>query len=389
MKEINLNSFAIAIFLCANPIAWTISFLPNAIVFITLFSWLLLIYNKQFLKFLRVAGYIHWFVLATICVFLISMNVNTTDSLIEYFTFFIICGITGVYFSQLKFSIKKIFQYIAMIAVFLSIFVYNIDFGDPTNESVDYGMWMGVSYGVLRFILALLVVLLLYYKEYKVITQLTFIGAIVIYSLIYSSYASRGALFSIVVFLSCYYLLKETSLIRKKTIVFIGVLFIIFATFRLKEVFLFLITIFDSLNIQVLALDKILLLLEYGDFDNGRNDLIEKGLEGVYHSPFYGNGIAGFENKFGSGYYVHNVFIQILYEGGFILFIPVLIVFLASGYLLLKSSIEKEIKIFITFLFCAGIIELLFSNVYWKSVFFWFYIFYVINILRKINLKKI
>ena len=380
MREENFNSLAIAIFLCANPIAWIIPFVPKAIVFIIILSWLIVFLGKKRTILFQMPIYHYVFIAATCFIFLISLLNNYTESIIEYFTFFLVCGITGVFYSQLRFSIRKVFYYLCCISVVLVYFVSQINFGDPSIESVDYGMWMGVSYGLLRLVLAIIAVLLLYRKNLKKLHVIILCLTLIFYSTIYFKYSSRGALFAIICFLFVYYFIQRGKVVRKKITLFITCLAAIFIFFNFKFFLSSLVSFLLVFGISVKALDKVLMLSGSGDFDNGRGALIDKGLNGIYSSPLIGNGFASFERMYGDGYYVHNVFVQILYEGGIILFIPILFILIQGVRCIFNKGLLFEERVFVLFLFCAGLIELFFSSVYWKSVFFWFFIFYSLKL---------
>lgn len=381
MKEEKLNSLAVAIFLCANPLAWVFSFIPGGLVFIVVFSWLIVIANGQTLKIASAPLYTHIFILSTFAFFILSSQINrNTSAIFEYFSFFILFGITGVYFSHLKFSIKQTFEYIAIISVLLALFIYNIDFGDPSIETVDYGMWMGISYGSLRLALSLLVMLFLYYNDHSWWQKCLLIGTLIIYVSIYSNYATRGAMLAILFFCVSYFAIRESSdLKRRATMLVTGVLLLV-VTVNFENTIISINQLLYSLNFEVKALAKIETLLALGNMDNGRDQLVKMGLEGILSSPIIGNGIAGFEEK--HDWYVHNFLLQILYEGGILLLIPVgLVLVISIRYIYTKSYLTLDYQVFILFMFSAGLIELLFSNIYWKSVFFWFFIFFNIRLL--------
>ncbi|WP_353101111.1 O-antigen polymerase [Myroides odoratus] len=380
MREENFNSLAIAVFLCANPIAWLIPFIPKAIVFIIILSWLIVILGKKRVILFELSIYHYIFIATTCFIFLLSLFNNYTESIIEYFTFFLVCGITGVFYSQLRFSIRKVFYYLCCISVVLVYFVSQINFGDPSIESVDYGMWMGISYGLLRLVLAIIAVLLLYRKNIKQLYIIILCVTLIFYSTIYFKYSTRGALFAIIFFLFVYYFIQGNKVIRKKIMLFIACLGAVFVVFNFEFFLSSLIGFLSVFGISIKALDKVLMLSGSGNFDNGRGALIDKALDGIYSSPLFGNGFASFERMYGDGYYVHNFFVQILYEGGIVLFIPILFILIYGVKCIFTKYLPFDERIFVLFLFCAGIIELFFSSVYWKSVFFWFFIFYCLRL---------
>lgn len=385
MKKQSLNSLAIAIFLSANSLAWVISFIPRAIVFIVLFSWIILILNKQIPKIIRSPLYLHFSVMMLVLFFLFSINKNHTNAVYEYFTFFLVSGISGIYFSQINFSIKKVFKYLALIAIPMSVFIFKQDIGSFEEGTIDYGQLMGISYGILRYIIAVLVILFLYRKDYSVLTIITLVIALILFITFYFKFATRGAMLAVFLFLFIYYIIKEQQ--SKKMFIrlaFFSVIAISGIVF-FSEIISFSNKQLNSIGIEVKALEKTeIFLLTDKAIDNGRIDIAQRALKDVYKSIFFGHGVAGYERK-NNDNYVHNVFLQTIYEGGILLFLPIFIIVMIGTFILFKKQFHIETRVFILFLFTAGIVELLFSNVFWKSQFFWFYIFFI---LTTISAKK-
>lgn len=385
MKKQSLNSLAIAIFLSANSLAWVISFIPRAIVFIVLFSWIILILNKQIPKIIRSPLYLHFSVMMLVLFFLFSINKNHTNAVYEYFTFFLVSGISGIYFSQINFSIKKVFKYLALIAIPMSVFIFKQDIGSFEEGTIDYGQLMGISYGILRYIIAVLVILFLYRKDYSVLTIIILVIALILFITFYFKFATRGAMLAVFLFLFIYYIIKEQQ--SKKMffrLAFFSVIAISGIVF-FSEIISFSNKQLNSIGIEVKALKKTeIFLLTDKAIDNGRIDIAQRALKDVYKSIFFGHGVAGYERK-NNDNYVHNVFLQTIYEGGILLFLPIFIIVMIGTFILFKKQFHIETRVFILFLFTAGIVELLFSNVFWKSQFFWFYIFFI---LTTISAKK-
>src|SRR5690606_8838226 len=117
------------------------------------------------------------------------------------------------------------------------------------------------------------------------------------------------------------------------------------------------------------------------DISNGRGKLLNYAFSDISDNLFLGNGIAVFDEKYGN--YPHNFIVQILYEGGILYLIPMSIIILKFFKIIVSNQYSKDYKIFLIYLFTAGIIELLFSNVYWRSVFFWLFIGMLLNNKRE------
>ena len=91
-----------------------------------------------------------------------------------------------------------------------------------------------------------------------------------------------------------------------------------------------------------------------------------------------------YEDKYNSGY-IHNLFIQIVYEGGLIwsTLFGVWIIMSIKKF----TKLNEEQKQFIIFLIAIAIVQLLFSSYYWGSQKFWFLIAYMFQV--KINNENI
>lgn len=144
----------------------------------------------------------------------------------------------------------------------------------------------------------------------------------------------------------------------------------------------------DQIGINVKAIDKMVRMATMGEeLSNGRVRLWEQAFKDITASPLFGNGVSAYEKT--NGIYPHNFLIQVFHEGGVLYFIPILIVILKFFRLIFSNIQTKESKIFLIYLLFSGMIELLFSNVYWRNVYFWFFIGYVLNLsLKPLTPKK-
>lgn len=363
-----INSFCIAVFLCANPLTWFFPFIPNILAIIALFVTVIFILNNK-----GIAPKALIMSLCIIGIFMVSIIFdNDNKYLYEYFGFFIVLGVPGLLLSNSHFSIHIVYKNIFIISIFLIPLIYNMDFGNPDYESVDYGHWMGISYGVLRLINVILIILFFSNKSYKI--KLLICIPLLFYIIICMNYASRGAVIAIFLLLFLIFDIKY-GLKSKTLLILIGLgLFIFLFLFNVEDILLYVNDNLSQLGIHVLFLEKTLRMFMEHALSNGRDVLAYQAINGIMKSPFAGNGIASFESQYGR--YPHSVILQIFYEGGVLLFIPFFLIFLYSIYYILNNKKEIEKRLFFSYLFTSGVVELLFSSVYWKSQIFWFYIGY-------------
>lgn len=366
-----INSIGLAIFLCANPMSWIFP-VSNIIVFICLFSLILLLLNNNVMIFLN-KKIILLVLVITLFLFSYAYSLPDKETFILYFSSFLVFGITGILYSCCEFNYKVFYYAVSIIALISIPGVYFIEFRVFDSLISASGFYMGVSYGLLRLILALILTISFIDKKiFKIITVIV----IVYYLSFYFKYGTRGALLGLLLFLVLLFLEKK-KLLKPRTLIIAASLLFLFS-FVFIDLLILLKEGLDGLGYSVKAIDKMVMFNEsQEDFSNGRGKLLNYAFFDISDNLFLGNGIAVFDEKY--GIYPHNFIIQILYEGGLLYLIPMMIIVLKFFKIIVSKHYNKEYKIFLIYLFSAGIIELLFSNVYWRSVFFWLFIGMLLN----------
>ena len=128
--------------------------------------------------------------------------------------------------------------------------------------------------------------------------------------------------------------------------------------------------LFIRYNIQSIALERIAFSLENNsDLSSGRGEIYEIAFAGFSNSPIFGNGIGSFDNY--SGKYPHNLFLQQLYEGGFLWGVPMIFIVIFS-FVKLNSNMDKQFRYFLIYLITTSIVHLLVSSYFWSSSIYWF-----------------
>lgn len=367
------NSFCVAILLCANPISWTLSSIDNVIVLIIGVSFAIIM-------LLNLTFYIHYvnkksvlIVLLVLFYFIFSIirysSAYAEKQIVLTLEYFLCFGFPALIISQLEIDYKQVMRIILLLSLLLLPFVRNIDFGIDGLESVDTGMWMGVSYGILCFInVAIFTILFDHNYLFKVASAISLVG----YLGIQFSYGSRGAILSSCVCLVLsFFLYKRYSITRlkKKTIVIISLFVLLIPAF--KWIFNIVLKAISQ-KYDIYFVNKMLDLMEARDVLNGRDSVFDRALNGIADSPVFGNGISHFGNF--SGEYPHNLFLQLMYEGGIILLIPFILLILKALKIMFSTDFKVDVRIFVSLLFCTSVIQLLFSSTYWESQIFWFLI---------------
>lgn len=375
MRE-TINSINIAILLSANALCWVIpisKILAIIMAFCVAVHW---ITNKQFACRNTVWLYMYC-ILFFLFPLLSSFNISVENITQKYFLDYIVIGYAALLVSQSEFSIRKTLIALSIISIILIPTIVGMDL-----ENMDVGVWMSVSYGVIRFIIALLLCILLYNYKYNIITKLILALPVVFYSVLYAAYASRGALLAVGIFIVFFLIVKggKRSFSIAAFLTLLGI--IIFANFI--PIVTALVNGLQSIGVEIYALNKILFRADAGDITSGRADIYSNGVEMILESPIWGHGVGAYEVRYGDGEtYVHNIILQQLIEGGLLLFIPLTLIVLLSFKQIFSKTLPQEIRLFLVFLMATGLIELLFSNYFWRAQGYWFLLGYTLSIYNK------
>lgn len=360
-----LNSIAVALLFAANALTWVLS-INNAIVMIMAFivGLYILFGNSWFPK--RVLPLIIYLLVFFLVSFLLEGN---NETLQQYFLEFIMMGVVALMFSQVKIDIDTVIIALCFISIPVAPFIMRIDFLGDSN----YGQWMGVSYGSIKFIIALLYTLL--FIKTKTLIKIIIILPLFFYLAFFLSFASRGAIVGVVVFVLFAVLIKRgKSFTSNLTVIFTIVILSVVFFMPLID---YLSNLMSKVGVEFYAIDKILAFSDSGrDLDNGRSDRIVDGFNMFLSSPIFGNGIAAFESKYRIGY-VHDLFVQQLLEGGLLLFLPLTLFLYMAFRIVLFNHYDTNTRMYIAFLISCNVIELLFSNYYWRVQGYWYLIGYV------------
>lgn len=364
-KNTLLNSVNIAILFSANALTWILMLDNSIVAIIAMCVVLFVIANKRYFT-PRVVVLIFFLLFCFLFSFL-STSGNTT--LQKYFLEFLMFGCVALLMSQTTFDINTTITTLCILSIPVAPFISRIDLFNDT----DYGQWMGISYGSIKFIIALFYsILFINYKKKWV--KVLFSGALLYYIYLFLTIASRGAVLGVFVFFILVFLIKRNYGIKKSLIVVSITTFLIVVFFI--PIIEYILSLFGGEGLDFYALEKIVSYSESGNLDNGRKIRIDDGLQMFYSSPVFGNGIAAFEQKYNMGY-VHNLFVQQLLEGGIIMFLPLTIVLLYSMYWIFSNTKDSSIRIFVAYLFCCNVIGLLFSDYFWRNQGYWFLIGYM------------
>lgn len=262
---------------------------------------------------------------------------------------------------------KNIFVKISYIVVLLSAFVYFFAQGSSANQ------YMTLSYNMLTSVMAILFL----EENNKVMKVLTLILGIFV--LIFSG--TRGALVALLCSIILYMIFVMKKSKKKVAILFLVVIALLFIFLFYEQMFGFLSDLLKSLGIE----SRLIELIKSSSLatSNERLDIYKKvsGNFTMTGSGLFGDRILLRDN---ANVYSHNLFIEIVYDYGFIFgsIFSILLLFVIIKAFIKSSLYEK--KLFLVLLPC-GFIKLLFSGSYLNQepVFYLF-----IGLCLKIILKK-
>ena len=365
-----IKAIGLALMICSRSLTYLLDFQRSSLYLMLLgFTLILFLSGKEIYNSKKIG--LIFFVSICFIISLIASGMNTTT--IEYCLYFICFGITSLLVPVIK-DIKKVVRSILAIGI-ISIWSYtSIDYAEilenvgGINENVA-GIFMDISYKTLVFVLS--GVMLVVIDENRIIKIAAALTA-AIYTIIAFVYGARGALLSIAVFLFCFWIIqaKNMQVRNKRAMTSVGILLLVVVLFM--PIIGFIYEFLESQGIEARAVERIYHYMYSNEsMSAGRDILYIKAANGIADSPIWGHGIGSFDNY--SGVYPHNIILQLLYEGGLILAIPLLFL-LVKGILLIFSFRHDQLyRNFLLLIFCAGVFELFLSSYLWMSICLWFF----------------
>lgn len=299
------------------------------------------------------------FVVSNILIYQNSIE-KVTGLLIGYISI----GISGLFIGSMRFSIKYLYKY----GLILSVVNFGILFLNPFISTL--------STNYMRFGYAMAPSLLFFgYESFKN-KNIKYLFLLVVGSIEIIVYGSRGSLLIIIIFVFL-------------NIIFLGinklygaglVIFISTIIYFNESIVRFITEILAYFNIFSYSFLKYTSMLEEGIGDvflSGRNELYQQGINAIVERPFFGWGIA-FDIGLSLGW-VHNIFLQMIIEYGFVGFS--VICFLLF-YLLIRIFIYETDKLFLkVYIAIISVVlgRLLFSSDYWLRPEFWLLLSFSFN----------
>lgn len=282
-------------------------------------------------------------------------------------------GILGLLISITAINPKYFFDLCTRSMIFLAVPCFILINNSATNIYTD-DVNMGMTYGIMPLLFAIIAHFYLYKNSSSFICKISYIITAIITCILIIR-GTRG--FTVCLIIMIYLLLSNNdgyNISKRKFILQIFIVaFMIVVILNAENIILLFATTINKLGIQFNSLEKMVYLISNGNITNGRTDIYRLAWEGFLDSPILGNGIGVFTDRFGSPYmpFIHNIFLQLLYELGCVLPIPIFLIMINGLWKILFAIIDEDVKCFFLVLFSASVPMLFLSSELWFNRVFW------------------
>ncbi len=239
--------------------------------------------------------------------------------------------------------------------------------GIPINNG-NYSM--GLSYACL---LPVSVELLTAFLDRKASHIILCIFSTIIIMLI----GSRTPILSLII-LFAILTVKNFKQIKHPSIILILVLTILITVIFREEIFGAINNYFEARNIFIRT---IYLFAQPGIHLSGRDILQKPLLQQLFNNPFAIRGIHS--DMVAIGTYAHNLFLELLYQFGFILSLPLLAALIGLSISSIKGNLKSADGQVALILFCTSIPELMVSGTFWRSISFWMWVAVCMRVMTR------
>lgn len=365
-----IRAFGLSLMICSRAMTQLLDF-PKSSLYVMVLGFLLVLVTsiKQVFnsKKMRLISFVAF-------AFIVSLLVSgMNDTTLEYFLYFICFGATSLLVPKIS-NLRGVMRIITMIGVILIWSYITIDYEAILRnqggliENVA-AVLMDISYKTLVFVIT---GFLLAVSDDKWLVRILSGITALLYLLIAFTYGARGALLSVVVFVLLFWIIRSNTkaIMNKRIVISIAGVLIAFLLFApiVEVTFHFL----ESHNIEARAIERVYdKVSDNESMSASRGILYKKALSGFVDSPIWGHGIGSFDNY--SGVYPHNIILQLMYEGGIILTVPLLVLLIKGFMMIFSFGYQLSYRKFLLLLFCSGIVELFLSSHLWMSICLWLF----------------
>lgn len=385
-RDKNVMSFILTLFLSIdfmNYMIGTLWGIGGMLISLAVIAGTMLIQYKTVVK-VKFPATAFVFFIVIVLYYIFTRQISATTIFGREFAFyFCVAAVLGMY----KFDVEKLLRYLGISSLVI-LFFYNVIFIEMSSSLYKNHIAMALSYAMLPSLFAAMFHFL-YYRKCNKSSLMYIVYIIAGYLLVKLAFnGTRGIILSIVVAAGIVYIKgirerghKGFRVARAVLVLSLTVVVVV----NFNGIAEWLNNLFDSWGIRAFFLDKILSLKNSGDVSNGRTVLLEYTIPKILKSPVFGHGIGTI--TFNSNFkvdYAHNFIIQILYDGGLVLAIPVLWILVRAGCYMFSGE-NKDEAIFTLFMFAFTIPRALVTGDIWENAPFWLFIMHSLahHIIKK------
>ncbi len=289
-----------------------------------------------------------------------------------------------IYLSFYKVDTEKLLKYMMLFSVLVIPFSERFFKDNGINYET---IGMSTTYNTLPFVVAAIIHFYYYRKNATLFTKMGYI-ANAYYFLKIVFLGNRGPLISLMVLAMLLYLRRfdEKGALKQnagKTIFFTLVVGIgaIYIVNNIETIVISFDAWLKSIGIELSAVSKTVAKMNAGDISNGRSNLFSYVLEGIRERWMIGHGVASITYwSNGAIIYPHNLFLQMWYDVGVLISIPLLYLTLRSfKTAVYTSGLKKNFLAVFIMLFTLSIPRLCYSSEFWVNLPFWLMLMYSIS----------
>lgn len=322
-----------------------------------------------------------WCLVLLLLSFIPASTPRAQSNITLYFRWYLFAGVGSLLIVNYKYDFELLMKVLVLASLAMAPVILTSNY---SRFSYDAGNdeWMMTIYAIVPLMIASIYYLFFGKKFWFKILSL---ANLVSYFPMFVLHASRGAVVTIVFAFFIFIIQKQLKKgISKKILIMEGVIMLVV----LVLVFELFITYMQQLA-SIFDLRWLIKFVYEEDISNGRSPIYTMAFDGFKDSPIIGNGIASFAD-YAPDVYPHNFFLQMLYETGILMFLPITyLVYRSIMVIINKRKCAFDYRI-ITFLFIISVVQLLFSSFFWKRQQFWMLIWMMLfSLIEKKQIKNI
>lgn len=363
-------------------------------IFIIVLSIIFVLLNRKAVFSFKIIFLCIYILLAMILSWLLT-GIKTT----EYFVAFVFYGLVGAYIGMQKIDTERVLRYLIYISFLPMIFINGLMDVHFRETSTSMRMDMGISYAILPMVLAAMLHFIYYRNRSGIIIKMGYIVNVVLMILLLII-GTRGGLLSLFIFFLLAYANqykrykdseKHTLRKRRKWIVWLSICAGIMGTVFYDQIMLTASRFFSGHGIYINIFAKTeRLIINTGDGTNGRIILWKAAMEGILKSPIWGHGWGSFFRLTGHTH-PHNLILELMYQGGLFLAIPILLPVFRGVYKCATGQIKNVDDYAYSILLISSCLpRLIVSASLWNIQMFWIMLSFMMVLLpTKINSRKL